>query len=295
MSQKKKKRFGDRFDGERIRDIEGIQFVTGVMYPNRTDNEAYISEAVDLEPIKAYIARKNETEDKNFKYTFFHVIVTALLRTIYHRPKMNRFIANNTFYQRNYLSASFVVKKQFSDSGAEGFAIIKAKPEDTMDSIHEKVRAIVQKERSEKSANSTEDAIDFFAKKVPAFISKFLIRRLMWLEKHGWAPRSLIAADPYYNTVILSNLGSIKLHSGYHHLTNWGTTSIFCIVGEKYLKTVEGEKGPEKHEFLDLGLTIDERLADGYYYSKTIKLLQHLLKHPELLDEPMEKEIEYEF
>ena len=49
----------------------------------------------------------------------------------------------------------------------------------------------------------------------------------------------------------------------------------------------------EMHEMLDLGLTIDERLADGYYYSKTIKLLRKLLENPELLETPAKQEIEY--
>ena len=45
-------------------------------------------------------------------------------------------------------------------------------------------------------------------------------------------------------------------------------------------------------ETLDLGLTIDERLADGYYYSKSIKLLKHLLEHPELLEMPAKEKID---
>ena len=39
--------------------------------------------------------------------------------------------------------------------------------------------------------------------------------------------------------------------------------------------------------------TIDERIADGYYYSKTIKLLKHLLTHPELLDQKSNEEVEF--
>ena len=46
-------------------------------------------------------------------------------------------------------------------------------------------------------------------------------------------------------------------------------------------------------EMLDLGLTIDERLADGYYYSKTIHLLKKLLENPELLETPANQEVEY--
>ena len=49
----------------------------------------------------------------------------------------------------------------------------------------------------------------------------------------------------------------------------------------------------EMREMLDLGLTIDERLADGYYYSKTIRLLKKLLENPELLETPAAQEIEY--
>ena len=44
---------------------------------------------------------------------------------------------------------------------------------------------------------------------------------------------------------------------------------------------------------VELGLTIDERLADGYYYSKTIKLLKKLLENPELLELPANEKVEY--
>ena len=44
---------------------------------------------------------------------------------------------------------------------------------------------------------------------------------------------------------------------------------------------------------VDLGLTIDERLADGYYYSKTIRLLKKLLENPELLELRLDEKVEY--
>ena len=47
-------------------------------------------------------------------------------------------------------------------------------------------------------------------------------------------------------------------------------------------------------ETLDLGLTIDERLADGYYYSKSVRLLKYLLEHPEELEKEMSEEVQYE-
>ena len=44
---------------------------------------------------------------------------------------------------------------------------------------------------------------------------------------------------------------------------------------------------------VDLGITVDERLADGYYYSKSIRLLKKLLENPELLERPFEEEVDY--
>lgn len=131
--------------------------------------------------------------------------------------------------------------------------------------------------------------------KIPRFVSKAAIHFLMWLDKHGWVPADIIATDPYYSSVVISNLGSIKLKCGYHHLTNWGTCSLFCIIGEKAVRPIYAPDGTmTMKETLDLGLTIDERLADGYYYSKSVRLLKHLLEHPEELEKPMKEEVIYE-
>jgi hypothetical protein len=43
---------------------------------------------------------------------------------------------------------------------------------------------------------------------------------------------------------------------------------------------------------VEIGVTIDERIADGYYYSKTVRLLKYLLQNPELLEQPFETEVQ---
>ena len=121
------------------------------------------------------------------------------------------------------------------------------------------------------------------------------IKTICWLDRHGWVPKSMVESDPYYSSVVLSNLGSIGLKCGYHHLTNWGTCSLFCIIGEKKKSPFINEDGTvTMRETLELGLTIDERLADGYYYSKSVRLLEYLLTHPEELEKPMSEEVQYE-
>lgn len=290
--KKEKRRFGDRKDGKLIRDLDGMHFITPLLYPNRCDNEAYISETIDLTNINAYLAKLNEHETE-FKYTMFHIIVAALIKTITLRPKMNRFIANKNFYQRNEVSASFVVKKQFSDSAAEALAVIHAKDDSTLDSIHEQLRHEILANKDLKRVDKSTDSMDMF-NKMPRFLSKFIVWVITRLDVHGWVPASLIETDPYYTSVVLSNVGSIKLRSGYHHLTNWGTCSLFCLIGEKKARPFFDEEGNiTMHDTVQLGLTIDERLADGYYYSKTVRLLKKLLENPELLQLPAAQEIEY--
>lgn len=285
------RRRGDRRDGTLIRDLDPLHFFTGIIYPNRCDNEAYISENIDLTAVNRYLQQKNEGETE-FPYTMFHLIVAALVKTITLRPKLNRFIVNGNFYQRNEVSAAFVVKKIFSDNGAEALAFLHLKEEDTLDTIHETLRKIVTSCRSEEK-DETSESMDF-VNKLPRGLCKAFTRFVMFLDKHGKVPKSFIASDPYYASAVLSNLGSIKLKSGYHHLTNWGTCSIFCIIGEKKLSPFYDEAGQvTMKETVDLGLTIDERLADGYYYAKSIRLLKKLLEQPELLELPLKEEVDY--
>ena len=287
--EKKKRRWGDRKDGVLLRDLDGMHFITPLIYPNRCDNEAYICETIDLTNMNAYLKKKNETETE-FPYTMFHLIVAALVKTITLRPKMNRFIANKNFYQRNEVSMSFVVKKQFADEAAEALAVIHAKDDSDVDSIHEDLRHQILDCKDVHKVDSSTDSMDFF-NHMPRWLGKFLVWILTRLDIHGWIPASIIETDPYYTTCVISNLGSIKLNCGYHHLTNWGTCSVFCIIGEKSKRPVYHED--EMREMLDLGLTIDERLADGYYYSKTIRLLKTLLENPELLETPANQEVAY--
>ena len=287
------RRFGDRRDATLLRDTDALHFIMGIIYPNRADNEAYIAERVNLEPIKAYLAKKN-VEGIPFKYTFFHVILTALVKTVTLRPKLNRFYANENYYQRNKITAGFVIKKEFSDGSEEAMALLEAKPDATIDTIHEEIRRQVQATRNEQKMNTTDNSMDIL-NKLPRFLSKTAIRFIRFLDRHGWCPDFLIGDDPNYSSVFLSNLGSIRLRSGYHHLTNWGTSSLFCIIGEKKWTPIYDQNGlVEMRETVDLGLTVDERIADGYYYSKSIRLFKYLLEHPELLEQPLNTEVEYD-
>ncbi|MBR4425179.1 MAG: 2-oxo acid dehydrogenase subunit E2, partial [Oscillospiraceae bacterium] len=287
------RKLGDRKDGKLLRDLDGLHFITPIIYPNRCDNEAFISERIDLSNINAFLAKKN-AEHPEARYSLFQLLVTAALKTITLRPKLNRFIANRNTYQRKEVSASFVIKKQFSDAAEEGLAFIHSSAADTLDSIHDEIYRQITDRRSESAGgDKSTDSMDMF-NRMPRFVGKGIVRFICFLDRHGWVPADLIATDPYYSSVVLTNLGSIQLHSGYHHLTNWGTNSLFIIVGEKKPRPFyDADGNMTMRDSVDIGLTVDERIADGYYCSKSVRLLKKLLDQPELLELPLGEPVEF--
>ena len=288
----RKRRHGDRRDGYWLRDLDALHGFTPYLFPNRADNEAFIEEEVDLTNLNAFLEKKN-SENPEFRYTFFHAILAAIVKTVTLRPRMNRFVQGNRMYMRNCLTASFVIKKQFNDESHESLAFLYFAPEDTINDVHQKLYKEIHTYRETNATDNSTDGMDMLLK-FPRWILRIIIKILHRLDYYGRVPLSLVKTDPNYATIFLSNLGSIKLNCGYHHLTNWGTCSVFCIIGEKSKRPVYHEDGTiEMREMLDLGLTIDERLADGYYYSKTIRLLKTLLENPELLETPANQEVAY--
>ncbi|MBQ8087609.1 MAG: 2-oxo acid dehydrogenase subunit E2 [Clostridia bacterium] len=285
-----KRRRGDRIDAKWVRGNDPMHFFLPYIYPNRADNEAVVKEQIDLTALNAYLEKKNAGLDAN-KYTLFHAICQALVHTITLRPKMNYFIKGHRIYQRNDISLAFVVKKQFHDNGQEALAFLKFGADSTINTVHDDIMKVVHSSRSE-GMDATTNAMNGFTK-IPRWLMRIVMKFLFLLDYYGRVPQSLIAEDPNHATVFISNLGSIGLSADYHHLFNWGTCSIFLVIGEKHWVPVFSRDGSyEMHEVVDIAITLDERIADGFYYAKTIALFKHIMQHPELLDTRADQPIE---
>ena len=280
-----------RRDGKRVRWPDGYHNILPYIMPKRTEAEVSMTEQFDVTELVKYMAERNEKEGTNLK--IFHAICTAVARTVYHRPKLNYFISGRTYYERPDITLSFVVKQRFEDEADETLMFLKVDPDMNFDSISKLIIGDVKKVRKEKS-NDLDKLMNFVGSLPRPFLEAFF-GTLKVLEYHGIMPKGLTAGDPNYSSVLLSNLGSIRSDSCYHHLSNYGTCSVMITIGVLHKEQKLMDDGTwQERDVINCTFTIDERLADGFYFAKSLRIAKHMLEHPEVMNEPISKPVPVE-
>lgn len=284
---KPKRRWGDRRDGRWVRDVPGLQSVMAHLMPHRTDREVYLNDKIDCTELLRYLELKNEQNPEN-KITLFHCAITGLSRMVRERPLMNRFIQGGRTYERYEVSLSFVCRRRFTDHAEEALMVLVPEETDTINEISRKIIGdVLETRKSEHSTGGVDATLDAFAK-IPRPLLMLAIRIIRWLDFWGKVPSALTEGDPNYTTILCSNLGSIKCPSVYHHLNNYGTNSIMITIGTIHKEEILTPEGFRQiRDVVDIGATLDESIADGFYFARSLKLIKHIFAHPQLLEVPL--------
>jgi pyruvate/2-oxoglutarate dehydrogenase complex dihydrolipoamide acyltransferase (E2) component len=277
----------------RVQGLDPLHMIMPHIYTRRVDSEVYISEEFDITELLKFIEEYN-AENSDGKMTLFHAILASFSRIIYHRPLLNRFIKNRTVYEREKISLAFMIKKVFDDKSEGAMMILDVEEEMTLALISEKIQRNVRSARDGKTS-STDEVLNFIAKLPWIFI--FIITSILRMLDHFlMLPKSIYQGDINYSTAIVTNLGSIKSKSAYHHLSNWGTCGIIIAIGQVQKRAVYDSDGNLTfRSFVDIGVTADERIADGFYFAKSVSMLRKLLSDPKVLCQSVKEEIPYEF
>lgn len=287
------KKWGDRYDAYRVRDIDGLHFYMAYLMPKRTDAEVYINEKLDITELLKYINEKNATGER--KVTLFHCMIAAVARTVKMRPLLNRYISGKRYYMRKDISMGFTIKKRFADHAEETLMVYHPKDDENLVAITDRLSPKVSEAKREDKGQSVDDILNI-VKKLPKFVMYIFMAFMRWADSHGMMPKAFSSVDPNYVTVMLSNLGSIKCDAVYHHLNNFGTNGIVITIGEMHKEQVLDENNmPHTRDIVNIGVTLDERIADGFYFARSLKLVKHIFAHPELLDKTLGEEIDFEF
>lgn len=272
----------NRKDAKYIKETDPLHTIMPYLMEKRTEAEVSQTITFDVTNLKKWVEKQNETLD--YKFTYFHAFASVFSKLVFNRPLLNRFIQGHRTYERNNITISFVAKDKFSDNAKEKIIVLEINPKENALELGHRMAIDIFKTRKD-GTNNMDSSLKILTK-LPRWILRIVAKIIKWLDYYGRVPSSFTEGDCNYSTILLSNLGSIKSDSCYHHLNNYGTNSIVITIG-----TIKEENNKYT---VDITATLDERIADGFYFAKTLKLAQYIMLNPELLEEELSSIVEYE-
>ncbi len=275
--------FGHRYDGKKVKGMKVIDRAEPFFMPQRIDAVNLINVKIPCANIDKFIAdeRKNGT-----RFSYMDIVFATIVRVLYMRPKLNRFIMRGSTYQRNGIFISMDVKKELND---EGESMTLKFPFTGRESIYE-VKKIIDDEIAKNMGSDDHATTDVISKFtwLPDWMLRWALAIFRFCDRHGLLGKLMVKASPFHTSCFVTNLKSIKLKYIYHHLYNFGTTSIFISMGkEKMEPVVVNNKELSIAKIMNLGISLDERIADGLYMGKSLRIIEDIMSNPECLKESL--------
>lgn len=272
--------FGHRSDGRKIKTLPAFFKVIPSVMLERNDSQVLYKQDIPIKYLDEYI--DNKAKD-GIKIAYMHIIYAAIVRVIAERPRLNRFVMNGTTYARNKIYVSLAIKKNLTDDGVETTTKIEYQGTETIFDIKQKLDAIIEQNK-EVEANNETDKLAKTLGLIPTGLIRVAVKFLKFLDRHGLLPKAIIKASPFHTSVFLTNVGSLGIDTIYHHLYNFGTTSMFFSMGKKKKNFIYEDEEIKEEKCITLAFVGDERICDGFYYANSFKSLFRYLKKPELLE-----------
>lgn len=251
----------------------------------RSDAMNMIELDIPLEPIHKYL---NDKKKEGYRFSHLAIIIAAYVRTISQHPLLNRFVVNKRIFARNEITIGMVVLKPGKDEGTMNKMYFK--PTDTLYDVQKTIDEYIDTNREEGDTNATDNIIKTLLS-IPGLL-RFGVNFLKFLDSIDLLPKKIIDASPMHCTMTITNLASIRTNYIYHHVYNFGTTSMLTAMGNSREVPVRKQGEIVFEKCIPLGVVMDERIADGCQFANAFKDMQKYLKNPALLENPPEKVVE---
>lgn len=267
-----------RADGKRAKGLTAIEMAIPHIMRRRVDAQNFVTEYADEEIIRNFI--RSVRRDKGVRMSRMAVIIAAYYAAARKHPYVNRFVINSRIYDRNHFCVSFVMLKVREDGTPDETTVkIFLTEDDDVFSINEKINAVIEK-NSEPTHNNNTDKFAKMMFMLPLF-PDILMALVRFLDRCGLLPRFIIDLSPFHTSLFVTNLASINAPSIYHHVYEFGTTSVFVSVGKNSPNFLSGELNKK---LIPLKVVMDERICTGHDYTMFNKTFQNYMRKPELLD-----------
>lgn len=271
-----------RADGKKTKNVFPMYRVAAHIMDKRYDAMNMITLDIPLEPIRTYLNKKKK---EGVYLSHIGLFIAAYLRTLCEFPHLNRFVVNKKIYSRTEIAVGMVVLKA-GDINNETMSKMYFDLENTSLDVQRKIDEFVESNRQAEGENGTDKIINTLLS-IPGLLTVG-VKLFKLMDRYGLLPKAIIDVSPFHESLLISNLASIRTNHIYHHVYEFGTTSVGLTMGN--LRDVPKKKNGEivLERCIPIGLVMDERIATGVYFAQAFRKFREYLANPELLELPPE-------
>ncbi|MBR3059491.1 MAG: hypothetical protein IKG89_02640 [Oscillospiraceae bacterium] len=267
-----------RPDGIKVKEADPMYFLIPYFLTRRYDAMNMITVDVPEEPMRLYM---NQKRREGRPVSHLALVITAYLRVLDEYPALNRFVGNKTIYEHKDKTVSMVVLRP---NGEDAMSKIYLEATDDVFSIQEKITSYISENRSVEEQNLLDKWMARIVR-MKLLMSIFLAL-VRFMDRHGLLPMALVKASPFHASLLISNLASIRTNHIYHHIYDFGTTSLAITMGNMHEIPRRTKDGIVFDRCLPLGIVMDERIATGHYFALAFNRFRQYLAKPEQLERP---------
>ena len=277
--------FKKRSDGYLVKGLDTISKAGPFFMPTRIESQNTCFNPVRCEALDEFIAREKRAGN-SFSYT--HFVIASLVRLFYLRPKLNYFVSHNVIYEHKNIEVCMVIKKTLKDDGEEVTLKIPFTGRESIFEVKEKLDKEIEANLSLNAEKYDTTKKAGALNMLPNWGFRLFMKLARFMDRHNILPKSLIKASCFHCSVFVTNLKSLKIDAINHHLYEFGTCSLFVAMGkEKMVPVVEGNKELKIGKVMNIGINMDERVADGFYYAKSLRMWNDMFANPDCLKQAM--------
>ena len=284
------RRFGDRKEGRLLRSLPAFAKFIPFIMPTRNDACNQYEEAFEVSNVDRRLRKLRVDGYKGIG--ILHFLIAAYIRGVSMLPGMNRFVVGRRIYARNNIEVVMTVKRSLAIDATETTIKVVFEPTDTILDVYRKMNEKIDEIKTVEGNNNTEDVAEALCK-APRFLLRFALTILRIMDYFGWLPQSLLDASPFHGSMIITDLGSLRIGPVYHHIYNFGTLPVFISFGAKrHAYELDRHGNMVDRKYVDCKFVMDERTVDGHYYAQFLQAFRYICQHPEIVETPPSKVVE---
>ena len=290
MAKNDRRRFGDRKDGRLLRSLPAYAKFMPYIMPSRNDALNLYEESMEVTEVDRRLRRLRVDGYKGIG--ILHFMIAAYIRVVSMLPGLNRYVVGRRIYASNDITVIMTVKRALTIDATETSIKVHFEPTDTIFDVYRKMNEKIDEIKATEENNNTEDVADALAR-LPRFILRFVIQILRIMDYFDWLPQSLLEASPFHGSLVITDLGSLRIRPVFHHIYNFGTLPVFIAFGAKrHAYELDRHGNMVDHKYVDCKFTLDERTTDGHYWAQAFQAWRYIFRHPEILEQPPTRIVE---